>query len=105
MKSVILVDFLKSDRWEFSSKLNEFALFEVKGVQTNGKFYHSKVGTLIRYLIYFLYPLYFVLFHRKQYDMVIGWQQFYGINVAFWCRLFHLRKKNKLIVNTFIYKK
>ena len=35
---------------------------------------------------------------------VLCWQQFYGIAIAFFCRLFHLKKKYRLVIMTFIYK-
>lgn len=104
MKNVILVDFKKDNNWEFAKKINEYAPFEVRGIQTNKKFHHSKIGTIVRYFIYFLYPLYFVLFKSRKYNRVIAWQQFYGINFAFWSRLLHLKKQNYLAIDTFIYK-
>lgn len=104
MKNVILVDFNKEGDWEFANKINKYAPFEVKGIQTNKKFHHTKIGTIVRYLIYFLYPLFFVLFKRRHYNKVIAWQQFYGINFAFWCKIFRMRKRNYLAIDTFIYK-
>lgn len=59
---------------------------------------------IIRFIIYFIYPLK-ILRKRKKIDKIIGWQQFYGLNYAFWCRIFHLKKVNDLTVMTFIYKK
>lgn len=59
---------------------------------------------IIRFIIYFIYPL-TILKHRNRIDKIIGWQQFYGLNYAFWCRIFHLKKVNDLTVMTFIYKK
>lgn len=105
MKNVILVDFHKDNNWEFAKKINEYEPFEVKGIQTNKKFHHTKIGTIIRYLIYFLYPLSFVLCRRQKYDKVIAWQQFYGINFAFWSRLLHVKKLNYLAIDTFIFKR
>ena len=62
------------------------------------------IKDVIRFLIYFLYPL-SILKYRKRIDKIVGWQQFYGLNYAFWCRLFHLKKINDLTVMTFIYKR
>lgn len=59
---------------------------------------------MLRILFYFLFPLTIVI-QRSNYDKIIGWQQFYGLNFAFWCRIFHLKKVNDLTVMTFIYKK
>ena len=35
---------------------------------------------------------------------LLCWQQFYGIAIAFFCRLFHLKKRFRLVIMTFIYK-
>lgn len=104
-KNVMIVDYRKTEKSEFLEKINEFEPFDIKGIQTNKKFHHTKFGTIIRYLIYFLYPLYFVLFKKSKYNRVLAWQQFYGINIAFWSRLFKLHKNNYLAIDTFIYKK
>lgn len=71
--------------------------------QTN-KFHGSTIKNIIRLVWYFLFPL-LIVFNRNKYDKIIGWQQFYGLNFAFWCRLLHLRKVNDLTVMTFIYKR
>lgn len=42
--------------------------------------------------------------HRKRYGIIIGWQQFYAINFAFYSRLFHVKKRNPLIAGNFTYK-
>ena len=43
---------------------------------------------------------------RDRYEgkTVLCWQQFYGIAIAFFCRLFHMKKKYQLVIMTFIYK-
>lgn len=35
---------------------------------------------------------------------VLCWQQFYGIAIAFFQRMFHMKKRYKLVIMTFIYK-
>lgn len=55
------------------------------------------------YVQYFSFPLSIVL-HRKQYDIVAGWQQFYAINFAFFSKLGGVKKTNKLVVVNFTYK-
>ena len=35
---------------------------------------------------------------------VIGWQAFYGLLYAFYCRLFHVKKVNTLLIKNFTYK-
>lgn len=66
--------------------------------------HNSILDNALRILYYFLFPL-TIIFFRFNYDKIIGWQQFYGLNFAFWCRLFHLKKINDLTVMTFIYKR
>lgn len=103
-KNIILVDFKKSYSWTFLKKINLYDEFKLGGVKTNTRFYHSRIGNISRLLIYFLYPLVF-LFKRNKYNVILAWQQFYGINYAFFCRLLGLKKINKLYIMTFIYKK
>lgn len=63
---------------------------------------NSKGKVLLRYILFFLFPLLIVI-KRRKYEKIVTWQQFYGLNYAFWCRLFHLPKVNDLTVMTFIY--
>lgn len=65
-------------------------------------FHKGMLDSLKRFFMYFMFPLTIVI-RRNNYDKIIGWQQFFGLNFAFWCRLFHLKKKNDLTVMTFIY--
>lgn len=63
----------------------------------------SAIANIIRYIKYATIP--FGLFlRRKRYENIITWQQYYGLFFAFYCRLFHVKKSNKLLVMTFIYK-
>lgn len=63
----------------------------------------NKLYDLIRYIKYFLFPL-VVFLDRKKYNCIIGWQAFYGLLFAFYCRLFHVKKVNRLVIKNFIYK-
>lgn len=103
-KNVILVDFKPRKDWEFLKLLNFYAPFDVNGVVSNKSFFHTKLGNIVRYLIYFFYPLFFLILKSRNYDRILGWQQFFGINYAFWCRLLHLKKRHYLAISTFIYK-
>lgn len=60
---------------------------------------------LRRHLKFFTVALH-VLLHPQRYagKTLLCWQQFYGIALAFFCRLFHLKKRFRLVVMTFIYK-
>ena len=102
MKNVILTDFRTHQNWAFPQILGKDN-WDAYGKITN-HLHGSLIKTLLRYAIYFLFPLKLVL-QRKRYGKIIAWQQFYGLNFAFWSRLLHLKKVNDLTVMTFIYKK
>jgi len=57
-----------------------------------------------RYLLYFLFPLRQVRFNGK-YDVIIGYQQFYALNMVFFMSLFGMQKKSRFFAMTFIFKK
>lgn len=101
MKNVILTDFKTHQNWSFPKILGKG--WETYGMVTN-HLHGSLVKNIIRYAVYFLLPLRLAL-RRKQFVKIIAWQQFHGLNFAFWCRLLHLKKDNDLTVMTFIYKK
>lgn len=63
----------------------------------------NRAGNFVRYIKYFLFP-FAVFLKRKNYDNVIGWQAFYGLLFAFYCRLFHVEKRNSLLIKNFTYK-
>lgn len=63
----------------------------------------SLFGELKRYITYTIYPLPYVLKHKK-YKYVIGWQQFYALFYVFYCKLLHRKKENIVIVLNFTYK-
>lgn len=101
MKNIVLADFKIDKDWSFTEILGKDKWIAY-GKATN-RLHGSLAKNLLRYAIYFQFPLQFV-FQRKRYGKIIAWQQFYGLNLAFWCRLLHLKKKNDLTVMTFIYK-
>lgn len=57
-----------------------------------------------RYANYFAFPLK-IFFNRKNYNIIVGWQQFYANIFAFYCHLFHVKKGNLLVSVNFTYKK
>lgn len=66
----------------------------------NNKIYGAK-----RYLKFFTVA-FRTLLEGKKYagKTVLCWQQFYGIAIAFFSRLLHVKKRFKLVIMTFIYK-
>ena len=102
MKNAILVDFHIEKNWFFLKILGENDWI-AEGIETN-RLHGSSIKNMLRYFIYFLFT-FILVFKRKRYNKIIGWQQFYGLNFAFWSRLFCLKKVNDLTVMTFIYKR
>ena len=106
-KSVILVDYCLNGKQEnpFVEELENVAGGEwiVKEKSTN-RLLGGRLLNVVRFLWYFLFPLQIVA-QRHDYDKIIGWQQFYALNYAFFCRLFALKKVNDVTVMTFIYRK
>lgn len=103
-KNIILIDFPKIKNWEFKENLNKITNLqweEVEGVSNWIR--KNKISNLIRYIKYFLFPL-DIFIKRAQYKNIVAWQQFYGLLYAFYCRLFHTKKHNNLVIMTFIYK-
>lgn len=58
---------------------------------------------LIRYAKYFLTPMK-IAKNRNNYGKVLAWQQFYGLILAFYFRLMHVKESPEIVVLTFIYK-
>lgn len=56
-----------------------------------------------RYFKYFSFPFH-IFCHRKEYDIIIGWQQFYALIFCFFCRLFHVKKTNIVAAVNYTYK-
>lgn len=73
--------------------------------QTNTrKFHDSALGNVRRFWQYFAFPLrYLVSPARPKGTVVVAWQQFFGINLAFWTKLLRRPKRSPLVVMTFIY--
>ena len=104
MKNLILVDYDGPDDWEFKEAVEKASKepWEVFKAVTNG--YHGgKLKELIRYIMYFLVPIK-VLFRRSSYKNVLAWQQFFGIILAFYFRLFHVKNAPQITIMTFIFK-
>lgn len=103
--NVILIDFRERRPWPLVGALNAVGKGEWTVVSKVTNHLHgSKLKSLLRVFWYFFFSLK-VFFLRKNYGEILAWQQFFGLNFAFWCRLFHARKRNNLTILTFIYKK
>lgn len=102
--NAVFVDFQLKKDWLFTKELEAKTSESWETIECRTNQYHgSKMAALIRFFWYFAFPLKMV-FRRTNWDRIIAWQQFYGLNFAFWCRLLHLNKLNELTIMTFIYK-
>lgn len=101
----ILVDFCANNEWLFvkslaiASKLPWVVISKVSNT-----FHGSVFSNFRRFFCFFFFPLSLVIQGVEKGSVLLAWQQFYGLNLAFWYRLFRIKKKHKLIVMTFIYK-
>lgn len=104
-KNIILIDFKDNKDWKFKDVLEKETNLKWKVIETvSNNERKNKLSNIIRYLKYFLCP-FSIFLDKEKYKNIIAWQQFYGLIYAFYCRLFHSKKYNKLVVMTFIYKK
>lgn len=103
-KNAILVDMSVTEKWDFKVALEErtHENWECEMCISN-QYSGSKLKILIRYIIYFVFP-FSIFLHRKQYKRIFAWQQFYGLVLAFYCALFHVKNAPEIYVMTFIYK-
>lgn len=102
--NVALFDSTAQEAAEFIRGLNDST-----GYEWHAKVCQSNQGrtewyrNALRYIKYFAFP-FLVFINRKKYKNIIGWQAFYGLIFAFYCKLFHVKKTTTLIIKNFIYK-
>lgn len=103
-KNTILVDFDVPDDWEYKRGIEDVTgeKWELWKCITH-RLQSSKLKILLRYIITFLFA-FKVFLHRKKYKRIIAWQQFYGLAVAFFCKLFKVKDYPEIYIMTFIYK-
>lgn len=61
------------------------------------------VSELKRYFAYFV-AAWHAYKRRNEYNIVVGWQQFYALIFCFYCNLFHTRKQNIVVALNFTYR-
>lgn len=104
MENVILVDFNTSKDWIFKKALEESTNKKWTVIKSISNRNHgTRMQELIRYFKYFLFS-WKIFLHRNKYSCVLAWQQFYGLILAFYCKIFHVKKAPDITVMTFIYK-
>lgn len=103
MKNVIVCDCKEDELVSLLDALNFGSnKFEIKSHIANWK-RTGKLSELRRYGKYFAVALKYFL-SRKKYGIIVGWQQFYVLILGFFCSVFHVKKRNTLIVLNFTYK-
>ena len=105
MKNVILTDSTKVELADLKKGIEDSTkdTWEIESYISNwGR--TSLWKKIKRILVYFYAPLK-VFFCRKKYENIIGWQQFYTLIYCFYCRIFHVKKRNNVYVLNFTYKK
>lgn len=104
LKNVILVDGIVDEQWDYKVAVEKITgekweiLCNVPN-QREGR----RIRVILRYIKYFLFS-FSIFIKRKKFQKVIAWQQFYGLIVAFYCRLFKVKHFPDIYVMTFIYK-
>lgn len=105
MKCILFVDCDREEVQTFSeaisSVLKEDCTIKVARSDYGQK---NKLINIFRYIKYFMAPLLFFL-SREKCDLLLGWQQFYALNMAFYCRLFKVKKSTKIVALNFTYKR
>ncbi|MBQ8910748.1 MAG: glycosyltransferase family 4 protein [Oscillospiraceae bacterium] len=102
-ENVALFDSSYEEAAEFIRGLQDQTGESWQAIVCNSNKGRQGLTNAIRYIKYFLFPLK-IFFQRKRYGRIIGWQEFYGLVYAFYCRLFRVKKCNSLIIKNFIYK-
>lgn len=104
-ENIVLIDSTQEEGKDFSQALQDITGLNWKVIDCRSNEGRTKKGAnILRYYKYFLFPLK-IFFRRKKIKNIIAWQQFYGLNFAFYCRLFRVKKISKVTIMTFIYKK
>ncbi len=103
-ENVILIDYDAPDDWEFHQAIeevtgNKWRVYKAVSNENHG----GVLQKLIRYAKYFLVPMK-IAKDYKNYNKVLAWQQFYGLILAFYFRMFHVQKAPEIVLLTFIYK-
>ena len=101
--NVALFDSTADEAKDFIKGLEKSTGENWKAIVYNSNKGRKGIANIIRYIKYFVFP-FKIFVYRKRYNKIIGWQEFYGLIFAFYCRLFHVNKENTLIIKNFIYK-
>ncbi len=101
-KRVILAGNAVPEDWDFQKGVEEETgkSWEVKRCCINE---YVGLKKYTRYLKYIVYPFYLIAV-RSQYEVIISWEQFFGLMMAFYLRFFRVRSCPPIDIMTFIYR-
>ena len=102
-RNAILSDMPLDEKWEFRKGLESGTNEKwtiLSCVSNKGR---RGPYNMVRYFLYFYFP-FLVFLERKKYAKIVSWQSFYGILFAFYCKIFHVKKNNYLLIKNFTYK-
>jgi len=103
-KCLLLTDFKPAEDWPFSAGFEEGFGEKPDVHYCVSNWLRTNIWLKVkRYLLYFTFPL-SQLKYNGRYDAIIGYQQFYALNLVFFMKLLGIKKKSKVFVMTFIYK-
>lgn len=104
-RNVVLVDYKQNNDWDFIRGLEDITNFhwDVEFKESSGL--HGGVKSFLRYFSYFSFS-FRIFWNREKYERIIAWQQFFGLIISFYCKLFGVSKSRcpKIYVMELIYK-
>lgn len=104
-RNVVLADCIPEEIEDFRKGLEESTRLKWKVISKVSNWGRtSKWKEIRRYFTYF-WVSFTIFIHRKEYDNIVGWQQFYSLIFCFFCRLFHVKKNFKVYAINYTYKK
>lgn len=98
-KSLLILDSAPQSEWNLKELLEEQTGRPWEIWHPNSHFSDREWRKKAKF---FLFPLR-LLFYRRNIDTILTYQQFYGLVFAFYYELFHLKKRCRLLISTFIY--
>ena len=102
-KKLIVVGNEVPKDWEFQRGIEDTTGSRWQVIQCITNQYGG-LAKVTRYVKYFLLPVQ-LFFRRNRYSDILSRDQFFGLVLAFYCRLFHVKKAPDIYVMTFIYKR
>lgn len=100
LRNLILLDSAPQKEWNFQQLFEKKTGQEWKIAHIDSHF--SDPGWKKK-LKFFLFPAQ-VFLQRDRIGAILSFQQFYGLIFALYCSIFHVKKRNTLLIVTFIYR-